>query len=199
MLLPLPYPLLIQLLNALLARESWARERLRPHAGKVVRLVLGSVDISLEISPGGSIQAARQAQPNVVLTMAAQDLPRMLRADTDERMQAVRIEGEAALAHVVADLARDLRWDVEDDLAGLVGDLPARMLMRGARGVFGAMRESVARLNQNTVEYATHEAALLPARTALSAWSAEVTALDHATRSLEQRIAWLERQGRGNS
>lgn len=199
MLLPLPYPLLIQLLNALLARESWARERLRPHAGKVVRLVLGSVDISLEISPGGSIQAARQAPPNVVLTMAAQDLPRMLRADTDERMQAVHIEGEAALAHVVADLARDLRWDVEDDLAGLIGDLPARMLMRGARGVFGGMRESVARLNQNAVEYATHEAALLPARAALSAWSAEVTSLDQATRSLEQRIAWLEGQRRGNS
>jgi len=193
---PFPYPLLIQLLNALLARESWARERLRPHAGKVVRLVLGSVEISLEISPGGGIQTARQAEPNVVLTMAAQDLPRMLRADTHERMQAVRIEGEAALAHVVADLARDLRWDVEDDLAGLIGDLPARLLVRGARSLFGGVRESAVRLNQNAVEYATHEAALLPVRAALSAWSAEVTALDHATRSLEQRIAWRERRGR---
>jgi ubiquinone biosynthesis protein UbiJ len=199
MLPPLPYPLLIQLLNALLARESWARERLRPHAGKVVRLVLGSVEISLEIASGGGIQAARQAEPNVVLTMAAQDLPRMLRADTHERMQAVRIEGEAALAHVVADLARDLRWDVEDDLAGLVGDLPARMLVRGARGLFGGMRETAVRLNQNAVEYATHEAALLPARAAISAWSAEVTSIDQATRSLEQRIAWLERRRRGNS
>src|SRR5690606_33362656 len=127
---PFPYPLLVQLLNALLARESWSRERLRPHAGKVVRLVLGDFDVSLEISPSGGIQATRQAVPNVVLTMAAQDLPRMLRADAHERMQAVRIEGEAALAHVVADLARDLRWDVEDDLAGLVGDMPARMLVR---------------------------------------------------------------------
>jgi len=199
MLPPLPYPLLIQLLNALLARETWARERLRPHAGKVVRLVLGSVDISLEISSGGGIQATRQAEPNVVLTMAAQDLPRMLRADTHERMQAVRIEGEAALAHVVADLARDLRWDVEDDLAGLIGDLPARMLVRSARGVFGGVRESLVRFNQNAVEYATHEAALLPARPAISAWSAEVTALDHAARSLEQRIAWLERRRRGIS
>lgn len=199
MLPPLPYPLLIQLLNALLARESWARERLRPYAGKVVRLVLGSADISLEISPGGGIQAARQSTPNVVLTIAAQDLPRMLRADTNERMQAVRIEGEAALAHVVADLARDLRWDVEDDLAGLIGDLPARLLLRGTRHLFEGMRESAVRINQNAVEYATHEAALLPARSALSAWSAEVTSLDHATRSLEQRIAWLERQRRGNS
>lgn len=196
---PFPYPLLIQLLNALLARESWARERLRPHAGKVVRLVVGNVEISLEISPGGGIQAARQAEPNVVLTMAAQDLPRMLRADTQERMQAVRIEGEAALAHVVADLARYLRWDVEDELAGLIGDLPARLLVRSTRSIFGSMRESAMRLNQNAVEYATHEAMLLPARAALSAWSAEVSSLDHATRSLEQRIAWLERRRRGNS
>src|SRR5690606_15337377 len=129
---------------------------------------------SLEISSSGGIQTTRRTEPNVVLTMAAQDLPRMLRADAHERMQAVRIEGEAALAHVVADLARDLRWDIEDDLAGLIGDMPARMLVRSARGFFEGVRESATRLNQNAVEYATHEAALLPGRAALAAWSAEV-------------------------
>src|SRR5690606_22563067 len=104
MLPPFPYPLLVQLLNALLARESWSRDRLRPHAGKVVRLKLGNLDISLEVASSGGIQATRQTTPNVVLTIASQDLPRLLDADAHERMQAVRIEGEAALAHVVADL-----------------------------------------------------------------------------------------------
>ncbi len=193
MLPPFFYPLIVQLLNALLARESWARDRLRPHAGKAVRLVLGSFDLTLAVSTTGSLQSTRQASPNVTVTVAASDLPRLLNADAQQRMQVVRIDGEAALAHTVSDLARDLRWDVEDELAGLLGDIPARLILRTLRGITAAARETGTRLSQNAVEYATHETDLLPNRPALSAWAADVSALELATQALGERIAALER------
>jgi len=193
MLPPFVSPLIVQLLNALLAREPWARARLRPHAGKVVRLVAGNLDITLAVSATGSVQDARQAAPHATVTVATADLPRLLGADASQRMQAVRLEGEAALAQVMAELARDLRWDVEEDLAGLIGDIPARMLLRSARGAQAALRETASRLGGNAVEYVTYEADLIVPRATLAAWSAEVNALDAEAQSLGERIAALAR------
>ena len=193
MLPTLLHPLVPRLFNALLARESWAASRLRPHAGKAVRLALGAFDVTLAIGADGRVDARAQAAPNVTVTVAAADLPRLLAADAQQRMQAVRIEGESALAHVVADLARDLRWDVEDELAGLVGDIPARGLVRALRGLAAGVRQSGARLTQNAAEYATHEANVLVSRAAVAAWANEVAALDAATEAVLERAAALQR------
>src|SRR5690606_15599986 len=61
---------------------------------------------------------------------------------TNALASALHIEGEAALAQVAAELARDLRWDGEEELARRIGDLPARLLTRAFTTAVGAARES---------------------------------------------------------
>ena len=45
------------------------------------------------------------------------------------------IRGDAAFAAEVAWLAENLRWDIEDDLARVIGDGPARLLGRLGGGL----------------------------------------------------------------
>lgn len=183
----------VRLLNALLSREAWARDRLRPHAGKTVRLVASGFDWRLTVTSDGRIDAADAAvMPNVTLTVGAGQLPRLLSADPAERMQAVRIDGEAALAQVVADLARDLRWDAEQDLSRVVGDAPALRLSGALRRLGSGARESASRLLGNTAEYLTHESRSVASRHALADWREDVARVVADTDRLAARVARLD-------
>ncbi|VCU67998.1 SCP-2 sterol transfer family protein [Pigmentiphaga humi] len=178
----------VRALDTLLVREPWARERLRPHAGKTACLVFGGTRLALAVTPHGLVeQAAPETVPDVVLTIDAGKLADLLSGDTARRMGAVRIEGDAALAHVVGDLARDLRWDVEDDLAGLFGDIAAARLAGAARGLAGAVRASAWRLAGNVAEYVTEERGAVAAAHAVQGWGAEVRRLrDDAERAAKR-------------
>jgi len=68
-------------------------------------------------SPNGLTITVRLADP---LTMARQ----ALRGERPE----VNIEGDAALAEVASWMMKNLRWDVQDDLARWMGTAPAEML-----------------------------------------------------------------------
>ena len=51
--------------------------------------------------------------------------------------------GDAALATDLNWLFDNLRWDVQDDLARIVGQAPARELARVGAGVAAGLREAV--------------------------------------------------------
>jgi ubiquinone biosynthesis protein UbiJ len=187
-------------LNALLAREDWARERLTRHAGKTVRFVVGHLSVGFAIVSDGRVSASDPSVvPDVTLTIPPErlsDLPQALRASDPERIAGLmHIQGDAALAHVVADLARDLRWDVESDLSRLVGDVGARRLVSTCRGLAGGARRSAQRLVANAGEYLTEESTLLPGRNAYADLAARVQEAGVRLDALEDRVARLSRPG----
>jgi ubiquinone biosynthesis protein UbiJ len=69
----------------------------------------------------------------------------------------INISGQAVLAQVVSDLARDLRPDPEDAMAHFIGDIPARKLMQGARGLAQTLGTITQGLTQNLAEYFAEE------------------------------------------
>ncbi|GAA5236705.1 hypothetical protein FOZ76_13115 [Verticiella sediminum] len=186
--LPLPSSVATRVINALLAREPWASERLRPHAGKTVRVSAGALDVALRIRPEGRVEPSPGGAPNVTVRVDTIELPRLVAADPAQRMGALHVEGEAALAQVAAELARDLRWDGEDELARRIGDLPARLLTRFVATALGLARESASRLAQNASEYVTYEAQLLASPPAVDAWRREATELEARVDALEARL-----------
>lgn len=193
MLPPFIPPLLIRVLNALLAREEWAGARLRAHAGKAVRLDVAGLDLTLAITPNGSLVQHAGNHPAVTVRVAAADFRQLLVADPQQRMQAIHIQGEAGLAQVVSELARDLRWDAEDELAGLMGDIPAGILLRSWRGAGELLREGTTRLTQNATEYAVYEAHMLVTRPQLEELSAQIRRLDADLDGLAERLSALGR------
>ena len=54
---------------------------------------------------------------------------------------AVRVEGDVQLAAEVNWLADHVRWELEEDLARVIGDVPAHALAEGARKLHLALRQ----------------------------------------------------------
>jgi ubiquinone biosynthesis protein UbiJ len=151
------------LINHVLAAEPQALARLAPHAGRSItvewrqwpRLLPPLPPLRWQISRAGMLDADEPwsggapeglaatvasdgALPGdgLVVTLDAQELGGWLLAARGGRPP-MDIRGDAEFATQVGWLAENLRWDIEDDLARLIGEVPARQLAR-LGGLFSA-------------------------------------------------------------
>lgn len=186
-------------LNHLLAAADWAREALRPSSGKVVAIDADLIGLRLAVLPDGFVVAADPALPadlHVVLSLAT--AARIAAGDTAARAL-VRTEGDEALARAVWHVATSLRWDAEEDLSRVTGDIVAHRFMRTLRGAADGARDAAVRLGEAAAEYVTEEGALSPPRAELEAFLGDVDALRDDVGRLESRLARLERTLAGSS
>ena len=204
MIMPLPFPfpapadLLLRGLNALLHREPWARERLAAQAGKSLRLTAGDPWVlQCTIASDGSLQPCDSAVvPDVVLSIPPErrrELPGAWRTDGLAGVTGLaRIQGDAGLAHLVSDLARSLRWDVEDDLSRVVGDMAAVRLTRAGRELAGGLQQAARRAQDTLGEYLGDESGLGTRRSDFQAWQTARQALESRLDQLDVRLQRLE-------
>jgi ubiquinone biosynthesis protein UbiJ len=142
----------VLVLNHVISAEPQAMERLRGHAGRALRIELENwprllpapSPIGLRITPAGLVEwveSSGDLPPGLrVAVDAANPALAFARFVAGERPQ-VRVEGDAAFAADVDWLIQNLRWEVQDDLARIVGDAPAREIARFGAAIAKAIRE----------------------------------------------------------
>ncbi len=142
------------LVNHVLASEPVAVQRLRLHAGKRICLQLRDVPalmswlpsaLTATVTPAGLLewQADGADQADLVATLDASNPAQTLASAVAGQRPRVEVAGDAAFAADVSWLLDHLRWDVQDDLARLVGDGVALQLVRGGTAVADALRSLV--------------------------------------------------------
>ncbi len=187
----LPRPGIIAL-NHLLGAEAWARDKLKPYAGQCIEFRSAPLPaLRLDVLDTGLLRAAaKDAAPNLVVTIGPAALPAALRGE-DALMREIGIEGNADLAGTVQYLFRHLRWDIAEDLSKVFGDVLAqRMVSEGKR--FAAWnREAAEKLAQNFAEYWVEEQPLLARPVDVSQFLADVDQLRDDLARLEKRIQSL--------
>ena len=202
--MPFPFPqflhpvsLAVRSLNVLLAREPWAKDRLVRHAGKTVRFALLRMDVSLTVTATGLLEpAASAAVPDVILTVVPERVslerlrPGPQTADAFADM--THISGDAAFAQAIAELARQLRPDLQDLLAERVGDVAALRMTQGARAVWDGLRTGSERLAGNAAEYLSEESGVLAGRPVFEAARASLDDVSARLDALLARTAQLE-------
>jgi ubiquinone biosynthesis accessory factor UbiJ len=143
---------LVLLVNHVLSREPTALERLRAHAGRRIRIAPPALpgwlpalpEATLAVTPAGMFELdTAAAEPDLGLRFAAADLPQLLATLTGQSQPAVQIDGDAALAGDIRWLVDHLRWDLESDLADLIGPAPAHQLAGLGRAAAAALRSWV--------------------------------------------------------
>src|SRR5512139_1083998 len=87
----------VSVLNRMLARESWARERLAPFAGRIARFEALPFALSLKVDEGGSFADSERAEPVVTVGLDLASLPLAL-GDPQAAMRNVSLKGDADFA-----------------------------------------------------------------------------------------------------
>ena len=116
-----------------------------------------------------------------------------MREDGDEPQAVIGLEGISGgpLAEELRVLARHLRWDAEEDLSRVVGDVAAHRIAGAGRAFLDWQADNVRRLSDALVGYGTDEARLLITRGELKQLGDTVAAFDATLAGLERRVARL--------
>lgn len=165
---PLALPRLTLLLNHVVSSEPLAMAKLQAHAGRTIDIrwtssfvpalpaFLGALataeawvppPLRLTITPAGLFEAASEAQdhthtnPNgLTLTVKLPDPIGLARLALKGERPEVNIEGDAGLAEAASWLMKNLRWDVQDDVARWLGNTPAELLRTVGEGIRNSLQ-----------------------------------------------------------
>jgi ubiquinone biosynthesis protein UbiJ len=133
--------------------------------------------------------AAGDTEADVTVTLPSDSPLRALRG-LAAVMGDAHVVGNAEFATELSFVLRNLRWDAEEDLSRLVGDIAAHRLAGAASTLAAWQKRSAENLGQNIAEYLAEEARLLtPAR--------ELAQLRQDTEDLDRRLAALEARVKG--
>jgi ubiquinone biosynthesis protein UbiJ len=145
------------LVNHVLASELAAREHLAPHVGRCIDLQLEGWPallpkppvLAFRVTPAALVEwcgDAPPAEPELQVRIDASNPALMLLKGMTGEKPRIEVAGDALFATDVNWLFDNLRWDVEDDLAKLVGPAAAREIGRISGAVATAVREAAKRL-----------------------------------------------------
>jgi ubiquinone biosynthesis protein UbiJ len=178
-------------LNHVLAGEAWARARLKPFAGQHARFSFGPLAANFTVEGDGSLAAAASGVEPQVCIGLPDDAPLRLLTDRNGVLGAARISGAADFAEALGFVARNIRWDIESDLARLVGDIPARRMLLATGKFVEDKQRSARRLFENVAEYVVDEEGWVMRPAALSRFAAEARQMEVDLARLTERIARL--------
>ena len=145
---------ILLLANHVIAGEPVAAQRLQPHAGRSLLMTLEGwpallpavPPLAIRITPAGLLESCADTVPESpdlrVSVDASNPALSFLQALSGDKPR-IEVAGDAQLAADVNWLFDNLRWDLEDDLARLIGDVPARELAKFGGSLAASLREAV--------------------------------------------------------
>ena len=188
-------------INNLLRSASWARERLMPFAGKTAHFVLAPFAVTLTIRDSGEVEDSiaggprdtlAERPPDASFTLTPGVALRILASDKNA-WQEVQMSGDTELAREVLFVAQNLRWDAEEDLSRVFGDILAHRMVQAASDLKHWQQQAADSIARSAAAYWTEEQPLIATRHDVERFVREVDALRDDAARLEKRIDNLGR------
>ena len=190
-------------LNHVLAQNDWARAKLGMHAQRLVRVALDlqppagfpAPGLSVRVTPEGFLEPVAEAE----LAEAGEPAVRMLlkpsidaafgflREGARGLQRHLRIEGDVMLAATLGELAQQLRWDYEEDVSRVAGDVVARRVGRAVESARAGAADLGQRAESSALQYLLVEQPQLVERARLQDFAARLSALESRVEALARR------------
>lgn len=185
-------------INRQIRTKTPARELCAELDGKVIAVRVRDTGLGMYflVGPDSIDLAFDAAEPDVAITASPGSLARLLLADGESALRdgSVDLSGDVYTARAFQRLLSYGRPDLEEELAGLVGDSAARGVGEFLRGFDRWARDARGNLTQNLTEYLQEESRAVPGRYEVEKFRDAVNTLRDDVDRLEARIRRLEEQ-----
>lgn len=182
--------LILGALNHLLGQAGWARQQLRGFAGRHARFDMPPWRLAFRVGPEGLFEPTPEEAVDVTISLPA-DTPLLALQGMDRAMSAAHVTGNAEFATALSFVLKNLRWDAEEDLSRLFGDIAAHRIA-GTAARFAEWQKQAARnLAENAAEYLGEESGLLTQTRSLAELRKELAEFTRRLEQLETRARAL--------
>lgn len=177
----------IAVLNRMLTREQWARDKLAPFAGRSARFDATPFTLALQVADGGMFAAADPGEPAVIIGVALSSLP-LAMLDPQAAMKDIQLSGDAEFAQALAFVLQNLRPEPEEELSRFFGDAAAQRLVGFMRASTSQWKQIADNMLDSTAHYVVTENPMIVGRDDLEAFTQDVNRLRDAVARAEKRI-----------
>lgn len=174
-----------------LADSPEARRACAALDGRCIAVELSDIRVSLSLLPGpdGLRVTLAECTPDARIRATGPDLLRMLRAGGAKSAPGrLHIDGDAEVAQRFRDLFGLVRFEPEERLSRLIGDVPAHELGRLWRGIAAFGRDTLRAVGDMAGEYLHYEARTLPTRHEIEGFNRAVDTLRDDVARAEARL-----------
>ena len=135
---------LVLFLNHVLMQEKEATDRLVRQKGCIARVQWRQYSIALMVTPAGLFDVApEESTPDLMLEVTETSPFSLAQTALRGDKPSIRIEGDVQFAAEINWLVDNVKWDVEEDLARVIGDVPAHTIAKVARTASQGLRQFV--------------------------------------------------------
>jgi ubiquinone biosynthesis protein UbiJ len=175
-------------INHLLRSASWARDALRRHAGKTARFEVFPLAVAFTVLDSGEVAPAGADATPVATVKLGPGLMLRLAARDESAWREIDITGDTDFASAIHHVTRNLRWDVEEDLSRVFGDIAAHRMAESGRTLQRWSEQAVENTGRAFAEYWTEEQPLIAGARDLEEFGRAVDQLRDDAARLEKRL-----------
>lgn len=184
-------PLIQFVLQHLMQQNSWTAPLLQPYAHQTIALDFKVARVPLTILANGELAvAADSAQADATIHLPPSLAMRMLRKDP-LGASLIKIDGDTSLGIEFGKILSAIRWDVEDDLSKVVGDVAAYQVVQFGQETLKQVQSNARNLGEMLAEYWQEEQPLIAKKTHIEQFNQAVDQLREDTDRLQHRIEKL--------
>ena len=184
-------PIVTRFLQHITSQNNWSRPYLVVFAGKVVQFDFVLLKTNLTILEDGSLSlAGESAQPDAFIHIPPSLALRLLAKDEAAKMQ-IKIEGDTHLATELSKILQQMRWDIEEDLSHLVGDITASKVGETTKKVFHETKKQTVNLADMLTEYWQEEKPMLAKKRHIEQFNQDVDTLKSDIARFEKKLQKL--------
>jgi ubiquinone biosynthesis accessory factor UbiJ len=184
-------PIVTRFLQHITNQNNWSRPHLQPFAGKVVQFDFVLVKANLLILEDGSLAlAGEKASPEATIHVPPSLALRLLANDEAAKMF-IKIDGDTHLATEFSKVLQNMRWDIEEDLSHVTGDIAAFKIGEFTKNAFTEMRQQSQNAAEMLSEFWQEEKPILAKKWHVEQFNADVDSLKSDVARFEKRLQRL--------
>lgn len=187
-------PLVTRFLQHLTAQNQWSKPYLAPFAGKVIQFNFVLAKANLQILEDGSLAiAAETTAPEASIHLPPSLALRLLAGDESAKMH-IKIDGDTQLATEFSKVLQQMRWDVEEDLSKVMGDIAAYKIGEVSKNAFTETKKQVVNMVEMVSEFWQEEKPILAKKRHVEQFNADVDTLKSDVARFEKRLEKLAKK-----
>lgn len=190
-------PLITRFLQHICSQNQWSKTYLLPFAGKVAQFDFVLVKAKLIILEDGSLALTNDYEGETNAPEANIYLPpslamRIIAGDEAAKML-VKIDGDSHFAAELSKVLQNMRWDIEDDLSKITGDITAHKIGELTKNSFTTMRRQAIDSAEMLTEFWQEEKNILAKKRHVEQFNTDVDTIKSDAARLEKRLQKIEK------
>ena len=187
-------PLMTRFLQHLTNQNEWSRPQLHPFAGKTVQFNFVLLKTDLLILEDGSLSLAGETAVADAIVHIPPSLALRLIAKDEAARMFIKVDGDTQLATELGKVLQNMRWDIEEDLSQVTGDITAFKIGEFTKKAFTRMRQQSQNAGEMLSEFWQEEKPIIAKKRHVEQFNIDVDALKSDVARLEKRLQKLKLQ-----